>query len=171
MKKTLLSTTAALLFGATAVFATPQSDSVAEQLKAQGYTHIEMEISETMIKVKAIRNGEAREFDVKRETGEVMNDHTRKVEPEDDTTPGVDVSESTGNDSASNDEDASSSDGSNDGGDLLGNDSEDGSHDSGSDDSGSDDSGSHDSGSDDSGSHDSGSNNESHHGNDHGSDD
>lgn len=93
MKKTLFATVAAIAISATAAFGQTATESIVSQLQGMGYSHIEVKVGTTTIKVEAIRDGMKREFFVDVATGEISGDHTRPVGPGDDSSDGVEISQ------------------------------------------------------------------------------
>ena len=91
MKKTLLSTTAALVLGAGIAFAQTSSDQIIADLQAQGFTRVEITNGPTQIKVEAIRGTEKLEVIYDAATGTIIKQEMETVGAGDDTTPGVEI--------------------------------------------------------------------------------
>ena len=98
MKKLLLSTVAAVVFGTGAVFAQSIAEQVVTQLQAEGYQRIEVKNGPTQVKVEAIRNGMKLEVTYDAATGEVLKQEVRPVEAGEDTTPSVRIEDDSDDD-------------------------------------------------------------------------
>jgi hypothetical protein len=153
-------------------------DSVVTAYQAEGYTHIEVKVGATQIKVEAIKGDVKVETIYDIETGDVLKTESSAVEAGEDLTPGVSIDEDDGDfvdagdgvdddghhgghggddhgDDNGNDDGGDDDNGDDDGGDDDGGDDDNGSDDDG-DDSGDDDGGNDDGGDDDNGSDDDG---------------
>ena len=146
------------------------TDQVVADLTAKGYTHIEIKVGATTVKVEANNGTNTVEVTYDKATGEIIKSESGRVGAGDDTAPGVEVE--TGDDNGSDDDsedDDSGHHGSGSGSDDDDDSDEDHSgsgHDGSDDDSGDDDNGDDDSG------HDSGDDHGGESGNSgHGSDD
>jgi hypothetical protein len=92
MKRTLMMT-AALIFAGSMSFAAINTDTIATDLQAQGYTRVEIKKGITQIKVEAIRGTEKLEVIYDIETGAILKQEVETVRPGEDTAPGVSVRE------------------------------------------------------------------------------
>ncbi len=113
MKNLLLSTTAALAFAASAVYADTIAEQVISQLQAEGYERIEISSSSSRVEVEAIRDGMKLEVTYDAVTGEILEQEVRPVNDSDDTTPGIEI-DGQDDDSSDDDEDENDDDDSDD---------------------------------------------------------
>jgi hypothetical protein len=92
MKRTLMMT-AALIFAGSMSFAAINTDTIATDLQAQGYTRVEIKKGISQIKVEAIRGTEKLEVIYDIETGAILKQEVETVRPGENTAPGVSVRE------------------------------------------------------------------------------
>ncbi len=93
MKRILL-TTAAMVFSATMASAAIDTAALVSQLQDEGYTHIEVKVGPTQTKVEAIDGNRKIETVYDNETGAVIKSETERVRNGEDTSTGVEVSQS-----------------------------------------------------------------------------
>ncbi len=93
MKKTLLSTTAIFALTATTGFAQSIAEQVVTQLQAEGYQRIEVKNGPNQVKVEAIRNGRKLEVVYDAATGAILDQEVEPVDDDDETSPGVEISD------------------------------------------------------------------------------
>ena len=95
---------AGLAFGAGAAFAiTP--DAVVADLQAQGYTRVEVKIFANQLKVEAIRGTEKLEVTYDKASGAVLKSEVEPVDLFDNTRPGVEIRDRSGNNGQDSDDD------------------------------------------------------------------
>ena len=111
--------TAAFAISSNMAFAAVTAESIAADLKAQGYTRVEIQQSATRIKAEAFRGSEKLEAIYDASTGDVLKTETY-VDGSDDSS-----------DDADDDHSKGSSNGDHDSGDHDGDDHDSGDHDSG----------------------------------------
>jgi hypothetical protein len=135
-------------------------DSVVTAYQAEGYTHIEVKVGVTQIKVEAIKGDVKVETIYDIETGDVLKTETAAVEAGEDLTPGVSIDQDDGDfvdagDGVDDNGHHGGHDGHDNGDDGV-DDGDNGDDDNGGDDSGDDDGGDDDNGNDDGGNDDGG---------------
>ena len=92
MKRSLMMT-AALIFAGSMSFAAINTDTIATDLQAQGYTRVEIKKGISQVKVEAIRGTEKLEVIYDIETGAILKREVETVRPGENTAPGVSVRE------------------------------------------------------------------------------
>lgn len=100
MKLKLITAVALLLVSTSMTQAAWSSQQVAEDYQSQGYTRIEVRLTQTQAKVEAIRGTEKIEVIYDLATGAVLKKQTETVKAGEDTTPGVFVRDEAGSTSS-----------------------------------------------------------------------
>jgi hypothetical protein len=81
------------------------TDQVVADLQGKGYTRIEVKVFDNTVKVEAINGTQKLEVIYDRATGAIIKTENESVRPGEDTSPGVEIDDETGDDDEDEDED------------------------------------------------------------------